>query len=122
MGTTIPLRSIRGMQDGTVLVWTADGFTQAVLDGPVELDTSQKPPVLRVLGGNGAATPWKKAIFTLDNAQNSFPIAEAFGELDVFRNGLMYAESVDYTVENNIVEFTVAQAPVAGDVIVLRYR
>lgn len=61
----------------------------------------------------------------MDGANAAFTLASAptpSSSLEIFRNGLLLKQGIDYTVSGNAVTFAASSIPQAADVLVASYR
>lgn len=130
--TTLPPDQLRPGTIIGVMVCLPSGTTDgkcilAALDSSIVLDTSVSPPVLRAVAAPPAAR-WKTVNYPLTATQLTFQIGDPgymVGSLAVYRNGILMTQERDYVMGGvsaaPTVVFVPKQAPVAGDIVVVKY-
>ena len=118
--TTITLDQITAPTTSGVMVnVTGTGWTLAVLDSSMTLDTTTKPPTLRAI----AATPqtsWVTPTGTIDGVNAAFTLLSTPnppGSLTVIRGGLTLSSGIDFNLSGTTITFLAGSIPQPGDII-----
>ena len=120
--TSITLDQITAPTTSGVMVnVTGTGWTLAVLDSSMTLDTTTKPPTLRAI----AATPqtsWVTPTGTIDGVNATFTLLSAPnppGSLTVARNGIIQTAGVDFNLSGTgvAITFLPGSIPQPSDII-----
>lgn len=110
---------------GLAMVVLPDGrLSVASLDGLV-IDTSGPVPVLRVLMPTVPPIRERSVVQRPTAPLLTLTIPDAtviIASVVVCRNGMELSEGVDYTLTGPVITFVDGAAPLAGDVVKLRYR
>lgn len=118
----------QGKIPGTVMVWTTSGFTLATLDASLSL----------VDDGSGAVTLKANIppLQTVTRKTQSITVTQITSDpyltpvvngpsvrenMDVFRNGVMQTEIVDYTYDTNTKIVSWVFKPTVGDIVTIKW-
>lgn len=102
------------------------GWTLAVLDSTITLDTSTAPPTLRANGGPPVNfVDWTKLTGTIDGSNATFTLPSVPNppaSLTLIRNGLVMTNGLDYSLSSATVTFLSGAIPQTGDSLSASYR
>ena len=101
-------------------VLTPAGWVYVQPDATIQIDLAANPPVIRAVLPREIVDK-----FTPATAVQTFTMSAALAPnttLAVYRNGLLMAETIDYTRTGQDVLFLPQQPVAPGDIIQLRYR